>query len=97
LDLLMAAIAYWILQQSIIASQGSQSVLKKAVGGDWKGKVSPALYVAGIPHEWRAPRAGVVAALRALDFDDFRPQVRKYLPSPGSGQNPRQVEHGDVR
>jgi uncharacterized membrane protein len=47
--LLMAAIAYWILQQLIIASHGPDSVLKKAVGGDWKGKVSPILYVVAIP------------------------------------------------
>jgi uncharacterized membrane protein len=47
--LLMAAIAYLILQQLIIASQGDESLLKKAVGGDWKGKLSPALYAAAIP------------------------------------------------
>jgi uncharacterized membrane protein len=43
--LLMAAIAYWILQQLIIRSQGAGSILKEAVGGDWKGKLSPALYL----------------------------------------------------
>jgi uncharacterized membrane protein len=47
--LLMAAIAYYILQQLIIASQGPDSLLKKAVGGDWKGKVSPLLYMTAIP------------------------------------------------
>jgi len=46
--LLMAAIAYWILQQLIIASQGPDSLLKTAVGGDWKGKLSPVLYAVGI-------------------------------------------------
>jgi uncharacterized membrane protein len=46
--LLMAAIAYWILQQLIIASQGQDSLLKKAVGGDWKGKLSPVLYAVAI-------------------------------------------------
>jgi uncharacterized membrane protein len=46
--LLMAAIAYWILQQVIIASQGPDSILKKAVGGDWKGKLSPVLYTVAI-------------------------------------------------
>ncbi|HEX5716507.1 MAG TPA: TMEM175 family protein [Thermoanaerobaculia bacterium] len=46
--LLMNAIAYYILQQLIIASQGPGSILKKAVGGDWKGKVSPVLYVVAI-------------------------------------------------
>jgi uncharacterized membrane protein len=47
--LLMAAIAYFILQQLIIASQGPDSLLKKAVGGDWKGKVSPLFYAIAIP------------------------------------------------
>jgi TMEM175 potassium channel family protein len=46
--LLMAAIAYWILQQLIIASQGRDSLLKKAVRGDWKGKLSPVLYAIAI-------------------------------------------------
>ena len=47
--LLMAAIAYYILQQLIIASQGPSSVLRAAIGGDWKGKLSPVLYVVAIP------------------------------------------------
>lgn len=47
--LLMAAIAYWILQQLIIASQGSSSLLKRAVGGDWKGRGSPVIYAVAIP------------------------------------------------
>lgn len=46
--LLMAGIAYFILQQVIIASQGPDSVLRKAIGNDVKGKLSPLLYVAGI-------------------------------------------------
>jgi uncharacterized membrane protein len=46
--LLMAAIAYWILQQLIIAAQGKDSLLKKAVKGDWKGKLSPILYAVAI-------------------------------------------------
>src|SRR5882762_5669094 len=37
--LLMAAIAYWLLQQAIIRSQGKDSILQQAVGRDWKGKV----------------------------------------------------------
>lgn len=47
--LLMASIAYWILQQIIIASQGRDSVLKKAIGSDWKGKTSPLMYLLAIP------------------------------------------------
>jgi uncharacterized membrane protein len=46
--LLMAAIAYVVLQQLIIAAEGPNSVLGRAIGRDWKGKVSPLLYVAGI-------------------------------------------------
>ena len=46
--LLMAAVAYWILQRRIIASQGEGSILKKAIGPDWKGKLSPVLYVVAI-------------------------------------------------
>src|SRR5215472_6325521 len=36
--LLMAAIAYYLLQKAIIAQQGPDSLLAMAVGGDWKGK-----------------------------------------------------------
>lgn len=46
--LFMAAIAYLILQQVIIASQGSGSLLRKAVGGDLKGKLSLVLYLLAI-------------------------------------------------
>jgi uncharacterized membrane protein len=46
--LLMAAVAYLILQQLIIESQGRDSLLQKAIGSDWKGKLSPALYVVAI-------------------------------------------------
>jgi uncharacterized membrane protein len=53
--LLMAAIAYWMLQQVIIAAQGPDSLLKKAVGADWKGKASPALYLVGIAAAFYAP------------------------------------------
>jgi hypothetical protein len=63
----MAAIAYWILQQLIIAAQGPDSLLKKAVGGDWKGKLSPVLYLIGIGVAFRWPRlAQGVYALGAL-------------------------------
>jgi uncharacterized membrane protein len=46
--LLMAAIAYWILQQRIVASQGKESVLRRAIRKDWKGKLSPVLYLIAI-------------------------------------------------
>jgi uncharacterized membrane protein len=65
--LLMAAIAYFILQQSIVAAQGPDSLLKRAIGGDWKGKLSPILYVAGIAmafwSHWIAQAIYVLVAL----------------------------------
>jgi uncharacterized membrane protein len=46
--LLMCGVAYWLLQHTIIVSQGPDSVLKKAIGGDWKGRLSPVLYILAI-------------------------------------------------
>jgi uncharacterized membrane protein len=53
--LLMAAVAYWILQQAIIARHGRESVLAKAVGRDFKGKISPVLYIIAIFTAFFAP------------------------------------------
>jgi uncharacterized membrane protein len=53
--LLMAAIAYRILQQQIIASEGPASLLQTAVGGDWKGKMSPLAYAIAIPLAFWSP------------------------------------------
>ena len=47
--LLMAAIAYYVLQHAIIAHEGRDSLLASALGRDWKGKLSPMLYLAAIP------------------------------------------------
>ena len=47
--LLMAALAYYILQLRIIAAQGQQSPLAAAIGNDIKGKLSPVAYVIAIP------------------------------------------------
>jgi uncharacterized membrane protein len=65
--LLMAALAYWLLQRAIIAAQGEDSLLKRAIRGDWKGKVSPASYLIGAIVAWRAPwMAQVIYLLVAL-------------------------------
>jgi len=48
LALLMPAIAYYILQAAIIASEGRSSVLARALGTDIKGKLSPMAYALGI-------------------------------------------------
>ena len=47
--LLMAAIAYVVLERAIIAKEGRDSLVAQAVGREWKGKLSLVLYVAAIP------------------------------------------------
>jgi uncharacterized membrane protein len=68
--LFAAAVAYWILQQAIVASQGSDSPLKVAIGSDWKGKLSPILYLCGIVStlflSWVAQALYVAVALMWL-------------------------------
>ena len=68
--LFMAAIAYWLLQQIIIASQGRDSLLKKAVGHYWKGKLSPIIYLIAIAaaywSQWISQFLYVVVALMWL-------------------------------
>ena len=46
-NLLAAGLAYYILQTVIIRSQGNDSTLRKAIGADYKGKISPVAYVVG--------------------------------------------------
>ena len=65
--LLMAAIAYYILQRTIIRKQGKDSILAKAIGKDIKGKISPIIYAAAIPlaflQQWIAGSLYVLVAL----------------------------------
>ena len=53
--LLLAAIAYYLLQRLIIASQGEHSLLAAAVGRDMKGKISPIIYAAAMPLAFVSP------------------------------------------
>ena len=58
LVLLMAALAYMLLQRCIIATQGADSRLQQALGADWKGKLSPLLYASGIGLSFWLPWLG---------------------------------------
>ena len=85
--LLAAAVAYLILQRTIIASQGPRSKLKAAIASDWKGKLPPLLYALGIVStfrwRWAALALYVVVALmwlvpdrrieRSLDAQENQP------------------------
>jgi uncharacterized membrane protein len=65
--LLMAAIAYLLLQTVIIRSQGDDSLLGRAVGRDWKGKLSPVMYLAGVAAAaWSPALSQAVYAFVAL-------------------------------
>ncbi|MFZ4529052.1 MULTISPECIES: TMEM175 family protein [Undibacterium] len=58
--LLWSAFAYFILQILIIRSQGEHSLLKQAVGSDWKGKMSPVLYLIGIIFAFWMPQISML-------------------------------------
>ena len=78
--LLMAAIAYYVLQRTIIAKEGRDSLLASAVGFDWKGKLSPVIYLIAIPlafvSSWIAGGLYVLAALLWLIPD---PRIEKEI------------------
>ena len=65
--LLAAALAYYVLQATILAEQGPDGRLARALGHDLKGKISPLLYSAAIPlafvREWIADAIYVTVAL----------------------------------
>jgi uncharacterized membrane protein len=68
--LLLAGVAYLILQTAIIAHQGPKSKLAAAVGRDLKGKLSAVLYAVAIPvalfRPWVAAGIYLVVALTWL-------------------------------
>jgi uncharacterized membrane protein len=67
LVLLMTAIAYWILLRAILAREGHDSLLARAVGRDLKGKISPVLYLVAVPAAFRWPWiAGALYVVVAL-------------------------------
>ncbi len=65
--LLLAALAYYVLQLSILRAPGGNPVLEEALGSDWKGKLSPVLYVLAIAacliSQWLACAFYVLVAL----------------------------------
>jgi uncharacterized membrane protein len=62
--LLRAAIAYVILARAIVAREGPDSIIARALGADWKGKLSPLAYITAIPAAFVHP--GISGALYVL-------------------------------
>ncbi|MGO4245569.1 TMEM175 family protein [Paenarthrobacter sp. RAF54_2] len=59
INLLCAALGYYILERRLIAAQGKDGALARAVGRDWKGKASPVIYMAGIAATLVQPLFGI--------------------------------------
>jgi uncharacterized membrane protein len=53
--LLLASLAYWLLQRAILKAHGQNSLLSTALGSDLKGKLSPALYILAIAAAFVSP------------------------------------------
>jgi len=68
--LLLSGIAFLILQRRIVSNQGRESALAKALGSDFKGRLSPALYAVAIPASffatWAAGAIYIAVALMWL-------------------------------
>jgi uncharacterized membrane protein len=78
--LLMAAIAYQILEHTIIAKEGRDSLLARAVGGDWKGKLSSVFYFAAIPLAFVSPWiAGALYTFGAILWLIPDPRIERKL------------------
>ena len=83
--LLMAAFAYLLLQQAIIRAQGPDSTLKKAIGSDWKGKLSPVLYIVAIVVAFRSTWfAQALLAIAALIWLIPDRRIENYIRATGS-------------
>jgi uncharacterized membrane protein len=67
-NLLAAALAFYILQRVILRAEGGQSPLRRAIGRDLKGRVSPFLYAAGIASASLSGDEPTVATWVALGF-----------------------------
>jgi uncharacterized membrane protein len=59
--LLAAALAYYVLQKTIVASNGgAASQLATALGRDWKGRLSPLIYLTAMGLAFVATWASVL-------------------------------------
>ena len=85
--LLMAAIAYTILQRRILKQEGPQSKLAEALGSDFKGKISLLLYLSAIP----------LAFLKPLIADAIYVTVAVMWLVPDRRIETQLAQHGDVR
>ncbi len=80
----MAGVAYFILQQVIIRAQGPNSLLRQAVGRDWKGNLSNVLNLGAIPLAfWRPWASLAIYVLVALIWLVPDQRIERSLPQRG--------------
>ncbi len=88
-NLMLAAVAYAILQWRLVRVQGTDGSLRAALGQDWKGKLSPLIYLVGIGLTFVQPLLGVavytVVALLWLVPDR---RVERYLTTASDSGEP---------
>lgn len=78
--LLLAAIAYFILTQRLIAHHGKDSVLARYIGHDWKGALSLAVYALSISIAFLKPWVSCAGyALVAIMWLLPDPRIEKHL------------------
>ncbi len=82
LNLFGCAIAFTILVRFLIATNGKDSALAKAVGDDWKGNVSLAIYALGIGLAFIHPLLGMACyvAVAIIWFVPDR-RIERVLPA----------------
>ncbi|WP_291725232.1 TMEM175 family protein [Bernardetia sp.] len=96
--LLMSAIAYFILQNMILKIHGEDSVLHKAIGKDYKGKVSLVLYAAAIPLSFISPWVSIsiyfgVALLWIVPDKRIEKTLYKEIKKQQKQDNDKDIEH----
>jgi uncharacterized membrane protein len=101
LNLLLAAIAFYILKTALVRRQGPHGALDVAMGRDWKGRLSPFLYVAGMALSLVNPALGVavysgVAALWLIPDRRVERFLSRAADAPGQsgGTGPATTEPG---
>jgi uncharacterized membrane protein len=65
---MMAGVAYFILETTLIKAQGANSRLQEALGSDFKGKISVVFYAVAIVIAWMQPwiSAAIYAGVAAM-------------------------------
>ncbi len=86
--LLAPAIAYYILQRTIIRRHGEDSTLARALGADWKGKLSPLAYCIAIALAFVSPAisGAIYVGVALLWLIPDRRIERELASRPGDGQ-----------